>query len=91
VLEHSTAVSPPMPRPGGSSAGRPPWSNLAHRTIADLEAAGMTLRLNTIYSCLTVDEVSDPDLSYTPPPGSPWDAVQAGAQAWTRHARRMMT
>jgi NADPH-dependent 2,4-dienoyl-CoA reductase/sulfur reductase-like enzyme len=39
-----------------------------------------------IYSGLTVDEVSDLDLSYTPPLGSPWDAVQAGAQAWTAHA-----
>jgi hypothetical protein len=33
---------------------------------------------------MTVDAVSDLDLSYTPPLGSPWDAVQAGAQAWTR-------
>jgi NADPH-dependent 2,4-dienoyl-CoA reductase/sulfur reductase-like enzyme len=41
-----------------------------------------------IYSGLAVDEVSDLDLSYTPPLGSPWDAVQAGAQAWTRHAGR---
>ena len=39
-----------------------------------------------IYNGLTVDQVSDLDLSYTPPLGSPWDAVQAGAQAWTRHA-----
>ena len=39
-----------------------------------------------IYSGLTVDEISDLDLSYTPPLGSPWDAVQAGAQAWTRCA-----
>jgi NADPH-dependent 2,4-dienoyl-CoA reductase/sulfur reductase-like enzyme len=39
-----------------------------------------------IYSGLTVDEISDLDLSYTPPLGSPWDAVQAGAQAWTRNA-----
>jgi NADPH-dependent 2,4-dienoyl-CoA reductase/sulfur reductase-like enzyme len=39
-----------------------------------------------IYSHLTVDQISDLDLSYTPPLGSPWDAVQAGAQAWTRHA-----
>ena len=36
-----------------------------------------------IHCGLTVDEVSDLDLSYTPPLGSPWDAVQAGAQAWT--------
>jgi hypothetical protein len=28
--------------------------------------------------------VSDLDLSYTPPLGSPWDAVQMAAQAWVR-------
>jgi NADPH-dependent 2,4-dienoyl-CoA reductase/sulfur reductase-like enzyme len=39
-----------------------------------------------IYSHLTVDQLSDLDLSYTPPLGSPWDAVQIGAQAWTRDA-----
>jgi hypothetical protein len=31
---------------------------------------------------MTIDAISDLDLSYTPPLGSPWDAVQAGAQAW---------
>ena len=30
--------------------------------------------------------LSDLDLSYTPPLGSPWDAVQMGAQAWVRQA-----
>ena len=35
-----------------------------------------------IFAGLRVDEVSDLDLSYTPPLGSPWDLVQAGAQAW---------
>jgi hypothetical protein len=35
---------------------------------------------------MTVDAISDLDLSYTPPLGSPWDAIQAGAQAWTRAA-----
>ncbi|MBO0816715.1 MAG: FAD-dependent oxidoreductase, partial [Actinobacteria bacterium] len=39
-----------------------------------------------IFNGMTVDAVSDLDLSYTPPLGSPWDAVQAGAQAWTRRA-----
>src|SRR6202012_1052606 len=29
------------------SAEGPPWRTLAHRTIADLEAAGMRLRLDT--------------------------------------------
>ena len=41
-----------------------------------------------IYNHMTVDAVSDLDLSYTPPLGSPWDAVQMAAQAWTRHIRR---
>ena len=30
----------------------------------------------------------DLDLSYTPPLGSPWDALQAGAQSWIEHAQR---
>jgi len=37
-----------------------------------------------IFNHMTVEAISDLDLSYTPPLGSPWDAVQAGAQAWTR-------
>lgn len=28
--------------------------------------------------------LNDLDLSYTPPRGSPWDAVQMAAQAWVR-------
>ena len=37
-----------------------------------------------IFNEMTVEAMSDLDLSYTPPLGSPWDAVQAGAQAWVR-------
>jgi NADPH-dependent 2,4-dienoyl-CoA reductase/sulfur reductase-like enzyme len=40
-----------------------------------------------IFHGMTVEAISDLDLSYTPPLGSPWDAIQAGAQAWTRQAR----
>ena len=39
-----------------------------------------------IFSETTVDAVSDLDLSYTPPLGSPWDALQTGAQTWERAA-----
>ncbi len=39
-----------------------------------------------IFNEMTVDAMSDLDLSYTPPLGSPWDAVQAGAQTWVRGA-----
>ncbi len=38
-----------------------------------------------IFNELSVDAISDLDLAYTPPLGSPWDAIQAGAQAWVRH------
>lgn len=33
---------------------------------------------------MTVEALSDLDLSYTPPLGSPWDLVQLGAQKWSR-------
>jgi hypothetical protein len=36
---------------------------------------------------MTVDAMSDLDLSYTPPLGSPWDAVQVATQAWNRQFR----
>jgi pyruvate/2-oxoglutarate dehydrogenase complex dihydrolipoamide dehydrogenase (E3) component len=39
-----------------------------------------------IYNELTVEQISDLDLSYTPPLGSPWDAIQIGAQRWTQQA-----
>lgn len=37
-----------------------------------------------LYQRMTVDALNDVDLSYTPPLGSPWDAVQLSAQAWAR-------
>jgi NADPH-dependent 2,4-dienoyl-CoA reductase/sulfur reductase-like enzyme len=39
-----------------------------------------------IYNGMTIDALSELDLSYTPPLGSPWEALQVGAQAWTRSA-----
>jgi len=37
-----------------------------------------------LFHGMTVDQLSELDLSYTPPLGSPWDAVQLAAQTWTR-------
>ncbi len=37
-----------------------------------------------IHHGMSVEEVSDLDLSYTPPLSSPWDPVQMAAQAWSR-------
>jgi NADPH-dependent 2,4-dienoyl-CoA reductase/sulfur reductase-like enzyme len=49
-------------------------------------AKRIDIAATAIFHGMTADEVSDLDLSYTPPLGSPWDAVQLGAQAWTRQA-----
>jgi NADPH-dependent 2,4-dienoyl-CoA reductase/sulfur reductase-like enzyme len=43
---------------------------------------------NGLFHHMTVDGLSDLDLSYTPPFGSPWDALQLAAPAWTRQAGR---
>ncbi len=37
-----------------------------------------------IYNGMTVDALSDLDLTYTPPLSSPWDPIQMSAQAWSR-------
>lgn len=39
---------------------------------------------SALYHHQSVDDLSDLDLSYTPPLGSPWDAVQVAAQTWVR-------
>ncbi len=41
-----------------------------------------------LHNEMTIDALSDLDLSYTPPLGSPWEALQAGAQAWVRDVAR---
>jgi NADPH-dependent 2,4-dienoyl-CoA reductase/sulfur reductase-like enzyme len=51
-------------------------------------AKRVDIAATAIFNTMTVDAVSDLDLSYTPPLGSPWDAVQMGAQAWTRAIQR---
>jgi hypothetical protein len=40
-----------------------------------------------IYHRMTIAEVSDLDLSYTPPLSSPWDPVQIACQNWERAQR----
>jgi NADPH-dependent 2,4-dienoyl-CoA reductase/sulfur reductase-like enzyme len=49
-------------------------------------AKRIDIAATAIFHTMTVDAVSDLDLSYTPPLGSPWDAIQVGAQAWVRQA-----
>lgn len=40
-----------------------------------------------LFARLGVDELSDLDLSYSPPLGSPWDPLQATAQQWLKGQR----
>lgn len=55
---------------------------IGHRT------AEISKRVDTYATALhhgmSVDALSELDLSYTPPLGSPWDAVQVAAQNWVR-------
>ncbi|HEY2639029.1 MAG TPA: CoA-disulfide reductase, partial [Streptosporangiaceae bacterium] len=48
-------------------------------------AKRIDIAATAIFHSMTVDAISDLDLSYTPPLGSPWDAIQMGAQVWVRH------
>ena len=49
-------------------------------------AKRIDIAATAIFHGMTIDGLSDLDLSYTPPLGSPWEAVQMGAQAWLREA-----
>jgi NADPH-dependent 2,4-dienoyl-CoA reductase/sulfur reductase-like enzyme len=51
-------------------------------------AKRIDIAATAIFHSMTVDALSDLDLSYTPPLGSPWEAIQMGAQAWVRQSRR---
>jgi NADPH-dependent 2,4-dienoyl-CoA reductase/sulfur reductase-like enzyme len=50
-------------------------------------AKRVDIAATAIHNVMNIDEISSLDLSYTPPLGSPWDAIQAGAQAWERATR----
>jgi NADPH-dependent 2,4-dienoyl-CoA reductase/sulfur reductase-like enzyme len=43
---------------------------------------------SALFHGMTVDALCDLDLSYTPPFGSPWDAIQLAAQDWLGRAKR---
>jgi NADPH-dependent 2,4-dienoyl-CoA reductase/sulfur reductase-like enzyme len=52
-------------------------------------AKRIDIAATAIFKNMTVESISDLDLSYTPPLGSPWEAVQLGAQAWDREVLRL--
>jgi NADPH-dependent 2,4-dienoyl-CoA reductase/sulfur reductase-like enzyme len=54
---------------------------VGHRDTA--VAKRVDIYATAIHHAMTVDAIAELDLSYTPPLGSPWDAVQVAADAWT--------
>jgi NADPH-dependent 2,4-dienoyl-CoA reductase/sulfur reductase-like enzyme len=54
-------------------------------------AKRIDIAATAIFNNMTVEDMSHLDLSYTPPLGSPWEAVQMGTQAWDREVRRLST
>jgi hypothetical protein len=49
-------------------------------------AKRIDIAATALFHGMRVDELNDLDLSYTPPFGSPWDAIHHGAQSWVRVA-----
>ncbi|KZE42403.1 FAD-dependent oxidoreductase [Microbacterium sp. T32] len=62
--------------------------------LVGTRGAEISKRVDTYATALhhrmTVAGMSDLDLSYTPPLGSPWDAVQMATQAWEREVRSVV-
>jgi Pyridine nucleotide-disulphide oxidoreductase, dimerisation domain len=67
---------------GDRSSGRLLGAQLLGRVGAEV-AKRIDILATAIAYGATVQAISDLDLSYTPPLGSPWDAVQHAAHAWT--------
>jgi NADPH-dependent 2,4-dienoyl-CoA reductase/sulfur reductase-like enzyme len=68
---------------GDAATGKLLGAQLVGRRGAEI-AKRVDVFAAALFHGMRVDQVSDLDLSYTPPLGSPWDAVQLATQAWTR-------
>lgn len=77
-----------------SITGDPATRKLLGAQIVGRRTAEISKRIDTFatatHAGLSVDDVLDLDLSYTPPLGSPWDAVQVAAHSWERAAAHTM-
>lgn len=68
---------------GDCRSGRLLGAQLVGRRGTEI-AKRVDIFATAIHQDMTVNALNDLDLSYTPPLGSPWDAVQMAAQAWVR-------
>ncbi|MGI3226134.1 FAD-dependent oxidoreductase [Streptomyces sp. GTA36] len=66
---------------GDTSSGLLLGAQLVGRRGAEISKRVDTYA-TALFHGMPVDGISELDLSYTPPLGSPWDAVQVAAQAW---------
>lgn len=76
------------PRTSGRSRTRGS-SRVTHSARVNGGYRSIDIAAVALFAELTVDAVSDLDLSYTPPFGSPWDAIQVAAQNWSREHDRL--
>lgn len=67
---------------GDGRTGKLLGAQIAGNSKADI-AGRIDIFATALFHSMTVDELNALDLSYTPPLGSPWDAVQMAAQVWT--------
>lgn len=68
---------------GDASTGRLLGAQLIGRRGTET-AKRVDTYATALFHEMTVKAINELDLSYTPPLGSPWDAVQMAAQAWVR-------
>ena len=71
---------------GDQTSGRLLGAQLVGHHDAEV-AKRIDIPAGALFHTMTVDGLNDLDLSYTPPFGSPWDAVQLAAQDWIRQTR----
>ncbi|MEU0022298.1 FAD-dependent oxidoreductase [Streptomyces rochei] len=72
---------------GDTTDGRLLGAQLVGRRGAEISKR-IDICATALFHGMSVDAISDLDLSYTPPLGSPWDAVQVAAHAWAmEHSR----
>ncbi|MFF3877304.1 FAD-dependent oxidoreductase [Streptomyces sp. NPDC001978] len=71
---------------GDTTSGLLLGAQLVGRRSAEISKRVYTYA-TALFHGMNVADISDLDLSYTPPLGSPWDAIQVAAQAWERQHR----
>lgn len=72
---------------GDRTSGRLLGLQLVGRLNSEI-AKRIDIAATAMFHSMTIAGMSDLDLSYSPPLGSPWDAIQVGAQVWERERER---